>query len=604
MQIAYHYLRLRQHFSHVAEGVGQEVTLPELADIFCCTVRNAKMVVKQLVEQQWLDWIPGRGRGHTSRLVFLRTKEQIVLPISQAYVQQGDLEKAMMLLNEWRVSGKARERFFDWLSGQFGFRTEQGEMRTRDTLRMSFYRTIPALDPAFVGRVTESHMVKQIFDTLLRYDEKKGTFLPHLAHHWETNEEGTEWTFYLRKGVLFHHGRELTADDVVWTIQRIADPRTGSPYHWMLEDVEELIAVRDTIMRIRLKRSNRMLLSILASDRLSILPREVVQERGNQFAREPVGSGPFCLVENSEQMFILDAFPSYFLGRAHLDRVEIWIVPESRQKQEAIPSIAGEVHVLQPMLDKRGYRDTWQELQQMEKGCKFLAFNLNRSGPQQNPSFRDAIDRLLDREKMIREVGGRRYVPANGFILDWHQNGYVQPSVSVHEASERLAESGYQGETLKLYTYKGAGNEQDATWLQQYFRELGMSVELVIVPIEELNKPATLLKADMILAGEVFDDQLLLGMLEMYKSDRGLIRLLWDGKLREDIDQELDKLMLESEPQRQKMCLIRVEELLKESSAVLFLFHSLQQSAYHSALAGVSLNALGFVDYKDIWFKP
>jgi MarR-like DNA-binding transcriptional regulator SgrR of sgrS sRNA len=80
--------------------------------------------------------------------------------------------------------------------------------------------------------------------------------------------------------------------------------------------------------------------------------------------------------------------------------------------------------------------------------------------------------------------------------------------------------------------------------------------------------------------------------------------LLWDEKLREDIDQELDKLMLESKPAKQKSGLIRVEELLKESSAVLFLFHSLQQSAYHSALAGVSLNALGFVDYKDIWFKP
>lgn len=600
MQIAYHYLRLRQHFAHVTEGVGQEVTLPELSAIFCCTVRNAKMVVKQLVEQRWLEWIPGRGRGHTSRMVFLRTKEQIGLPIAQAYVQQGDLEKAMMLLNEWRVSGKARERFFDWLSGQFGFRTEEGETRTRDTLRMSFYRTIPALDPAFVGRVTESHMVKQIFDTILRYDEKKGIFLPHLAHHWETNEAGTEWTFYLRKGVLFHHGRELTAEDVVWTIQRIADPRTGSPYRWMLEDVDELV----TIVRIRLKRPNRMLLSILASDRLSIVPGDVVKEKGTDFAREPVGSGPFCLVENSEQMFILDAFPSYFLGRAHLDRVEIWIVQESRRTQEAIPSIAGEVHVLQPMLDKNGRREEWQELQQMEKGCKYLAFNLNRSGPQQNPSFRDVIDRLLDREKMIREVAGRRYVPANGFILDWQQEAYVPTTVGMDEASTLLVASGYQGETLKLYTYKGAGNEMDANWLQQYFQEMGISVELVIVPIEELGKPDTLLKADMILAGEVFDDQLLLGMLEMYKSDRGFIRLLWDGKLREDIDQELDKLVLESEPLQQKRCLIRVEELLKERSAVLFLFHSIQQSAYHSALAGVSLNALGFVDYKDIWFKP
>lgn len=604
MQIAYHYLRLRQHFADVAKGVRQEVTLPELAAIFCCTVRNAKMVVKQLVEQNWLEWLPGRGRGHVSQIVFLRTKEQIVLPLAQAYVLQGDLEKAMRLLNEWRVAGKARERFFDWLSGQFGFRTEAVETQMRDTLRMSFYRTIPALDPAFVGRRTESHMVKQIFDTLLRYDDAKGIFLPRLAHHWEIDEEERNWTFYLRKGVMFHHGRELTADDVVWTIKRVSDPQTGSPYRWMLQDVEELYAVRDTIVKIRLKRPNRLLLSILASDRLSIVPREVVQQKGSLFAREPVGSGPFCLVENSEQMFILDAFPSYFLGRAHLDRVEIWIVPERNQSQEAMPAIEGGVHVRQPSLDFGERQDNWQELRQLEKGCKYLAFNLNRDGPQQKQTFREAIRLLLDRDKMIREVAGGRDVPANGFIFDWQTKAAVQPTVQVRKGRELLAASGYRGETLRLYTYRGAGNEQDGAWLQKQFREAGLSVELVIVPIEQLGKPETLLEADMIVAGEVFDDQLLLGMVEMYKSERGFIRSLWDPPLREAIDREMDQLMLEKEPARQKLHLMQAEKLLKERSALLFLFHSLHQSAYHYALAGVSLNALGFVDYKDIWFKP
>lgn len=604
MQIAYHYLRLRQHFAYVAEGAPQEVTLSELADIFCCSVRNAKMVIAQLVEQKWMEWIPGRGRGHVSRMVFLRTKEQVVLPIAQACVQRGDLQKAMALLNDWKIAGKARERFFDWLSGQFGFRTEEGESRARDTLRMSFYRPIPALDPAFVGRVTESHMVKQIFDTLIRYDEKNGTFLPHLAHHWESDESATEWTFYLHKGVQFHHGRELTSDDVVWTFRRIADPRTGSPYRWMLEDVDELLAVRDTIVRIRLKRPNRLLLSMLASDRLSIVPGEVVEQKGSLFPREPVGSGPFCLVENSDQMFVLDAFPSYFQGRAHLDRVEIWIVPESKREEEAIPSIAGEVHVLQPTLDRREQGDNWQELQQLERGCKFLAFNLNRCGPQRRIAFRKAVDRLLDREAMIREVAGRRYAPANGFIREWQTEGADITPVGRKDAAGLLESCGYRGETLQLYTYKGAGNEQDAAWLQRYFRERGLSVDLIIVPIEELGKPEILLQADMIVDGEIFDNQLLMGMVEMYKSDRSFIRLLWDEELRGAIDREMDRLMQESDPERQKRCLIRAEELLKERSAMLFLFHALQQSSYHFSLAGVSLNALGFVDYKDIWFKP
>ncbi|GED30511.1 ABC transporter substrate-binding protein [Brevibacillus centrosporus] len=597
MQIAYHYLRLRQHFAHVGEGVRQEVTLSELAAIFYCTVRNAKLVVKQLVELQWLGWIPGRGRGNVSQVIFLRTKEQIVLPLAQAYVQHGDMEKAMQLLLEWSVSARARERFLDWLSGQFGFLTEEEGDRTRDTLRMSFYRTIPALDPAYVGRVTESHMVKQIFDTLIRYDEEKGIFLPHIAHHWEANDDGTEWTLYLRKGVLFHHGRELTADDIVWTLERIGNPSTGSPYEWMLQDVSQIAAIRDTIVKISLSRPNQLLLSYLASDRLSIVPREVVEERGERFAREPVGTGPFTLVENSDQMFILEAFPAYFLGRAHLDRVEIWIVPEPN-------SIEGEVHLVQQMPDRYERKDKWQELQRLEKGCKYMAFNLRRDGPQQNPAFREVIHRLLDREKMIREVGGKRYQPASGFIQEWQNEPHLPGPVRPDEARELLAAAGYQGETVMLYTYKGAGNEQDAEWLEHHLQAMGICVKTIVVPIVELQKEETLLQADVILVGKVFDNQLLMGLVEMYKSDRGFMRLIWDESMRETIDQEMDKLMRESEPWRQQEALMQVEERLKERFVVLFLYHSLQQSSHHSALAGVSLNAWGFVDYKDIWFKP
>jgi MarR-like DNA-binding transcriptional regulator SgrR of sgrS sRNA len=133
---------------------------------------------------------------------------------------------------------------------------------------------------------------------------------------------------------------------------------------------------------------------------------------------------------------------------------------------------------------------------------------------------------------------------------------------------------------------------------------MGVCAKTIVVPIVELQKEETLLQADVILVGEVFDNQLLMGLVEMYKSDRGFMRLIWDESMRETIDQEMDKLMRESEPWRQQEALMQVEERLKERFVVLFLYHSLQQSSHHSALAGVSLNAWGFVDYKDIWFKP
>ncbi|MGG1660476.1 ABC transporter substrate-binding protein [Brevibacillus sp. NRS-1366] len=507
----------------------------------------------------------------------------------------------MQVLNDSAIPPRARERFFDWLSGQFGFRTEEDEERTLETLRMSFYRTIPALDPAFVGRRTESHMVKQIFDTLIRYDEEKDTFLPHLAHHWESNETGSEWTFYLRKGVLFHHGRELTAHDVVWTLERIADPKTGSPYHWMLQDVERITALRETTVKIELRRPNHLLLSFLASDRMSIVPGEVVAQKGAAFSRMPVGSGPFRLVTNDEQMFILEATPNYFLGRAHLDRVEIWVVPQKDLREDFF-SKEGEVH-FQTFWKTQAPPDKWQELERLERGSAYLAFNLNRTGPQQHKAFRQAMDRFLDREKMIADLGGNRYVPASGFLPDEKDAAVDFAEVSRPKAQDGLEKSAYQGERLKLFTYEGAGNENNVEWLRRHFAEYGLLLEVTVVPIEELKKPEILLQSHMVLSGEVFDEQWVLGLMELYKSDASFLRMTWSPAFRERIDQELDLVMLEQDGECQRKRLREVEKLLREQHALLFLFHSQQQSAYHSALEGVSLNALGLVEYKNIWFK-
>ncbi|MBU8715725.1 SgrR family transcriptional regulator [Brevibacillus parabrevis] len=602
MQIVYHYLRLRQHFANRQEGEAQAITLHELAEILCCTERNVKKIIKQLVEQGWIEWTPGRGRGIGSQLVFLRSVEQIVMPLAKAQIEQGDLERAMQLLQESRLPAGGRERFFDWLSGQFGFHSQIVEERTLDTLRMSFYRTIPRLDPAFVNRRTESHMVRQIFDTLISYDAKEHAYKPRLAHHWETNAAGTEWTFYLRKGVLFHHGRELTAQDVVRTLERVADPQTGSPYRWMLEDVERMAALGANVLHIRLRRPNRLLPACLASDRLSIVPVDMVQQKGEEFSRLPVGSGPFRLVTNDEQQFVLEAFPAYFQGRAHLDRVEIWVVPQFDKRSEKFFATEKEVH-FQTAWSMPKPLGSWQELKQVERGATYLAFNLNRQGPQQNRTFRQAVDSILSRKQMIAELKGNRYGRAYSFFPEVPG---IEPALAAGSREEKQAavkDSGYRGERLKLYTYEGAGNENNVEWVQQQLMEYGVHVDVTIVPIETLKKPEVLLQADLVLAGEVFDEQWILGMVEFFRSDISFARNLWNPALRERIDRELELLAEEQGEEGQQRRLRRIEMLLAERCALLFLYHTRQHSVYHSALAGVSLNALGQANYKDIWFK-
>ncbi|MCK9912860.1 SgrR family transcriptional regulator, partial [Microbacteriaceae bacterium K1510] len=64
MQAAYHYLRLRSRFPEAQEGLPIPVSLHQLADILCCTSRNTNLILKKMIDTQWISWSSGRGRGH------------------------------------------------------------------------------------------------------------------------------------------------------------------------------------------------------------------------------------------------------------------------------------------------------------------------------------------------------------------------------------------------------------------------------------------------------------------------------------------------------------------------------------------------------------
>jgi SgrR family transcriptional regulator len=169
------------------------------------------------------------------------------------------------------------------------------------------------------------------------------------------------------------------------------------------------------------------------------------------------------------------------------------------------------------------------------------------------------------------------------------------------EARRLLRESGYRGEVLTFYTYEGSSNETDAEWVQRQCREAGIELELHVLPIEQVKHQAA--EADLLLSGEVFDEDLEFGLTETFQQETSFYRAHWSPQLREAVDRQIARVLQEESSEQRMRLLEGIEELLKKECAVLFLYHSRQSTAYHSALEGVSLNALGWVDYKEIWFK-
>ncbi len=151
---------------------------------------------------------------------------------------------------------------------------------------------------------------EQIFDGLVRLENRNNNFdiVPALAEYWETSPDGKRYRFYLRKGVKFHHGEELTAHDVKFSLERLLDPEINSPYYKFLatriagasdfragrtKSVSGIKVIDEFTIEILWKKPLTLALYLMSMHFCKILPRELVLEQGKDFFRKPSGTGPF-----------------------------------------------------------------------------------------------------------------------------------------------------------------------------------------------------------------------------------------------------------------------------------------------------------------------
>ena len=219
-----------------------------------------------------------------------------------------------------------------------------------DTLHVPLINELKGLDPAQADEEIASTLVLNVYDTLYEYHHLKRPFelVPCLAESMpEVSEDQRTYRIRLKRGVRFLDdpcfpgglGREMTAGDVVYSIQRLLDERTDSPGAWVLEgkvvgldafraasgdlekhagartgypDVEGLRAVDPHTVEIRLVEPYPQLLGVLAMGYTSVVPREAVAHYGDEFLNHAVGTGPYRVAEFlPAQRIVLERNPTY-----------------------------------------------------------------------------------------------------------------------------------------------------------------------------------------------------------------------------------------------------------------------------------------------------
>ncbi|OWA35957.1 hypothetical protein B9G55_08755 [Saccharibacillus sp. O16] len=331
-------MKLHRQFLLLHERYGAEqeaqVTLSEVAETLDCTHRSALTVIGKMAEARWIRWDSRRGRGKRSGLSFQMTPEEIAAESVADAIGRGDIRGIAGELDGAAPPPQMRERLRESLRAYFGHHSEMSTGRQVDTLRLPIRQQLHSLDPLRTNLLAESFVVGHVFDGLLRQEDGSDEILPALAHHWEAEADGTQWTFYLRKDVAFHDGRILTADDVVYTFNRMRKLPERVLYGFMARHITDVCAEGPLAVKITLKRAHTLFLPFLCTSRASIVPRETSTRSEEALALRPVGTGPFRVTEFGRDLCVLEAFSSYYLGRAHMDRVEIVNIPWRMQGGE------------------------------------------------------------------------------------------------------------------------------------------------------------------------------------------------------------------------------------------------------------------------------
>jgi peptide/nickel transport system substrate-binding protein len=321
------------------------------------------------------------------------------------------------------------------------------------------------LDPARISDIYSLSVSQQIFDGLVQFDQTLA-IKPALAEFWRASRDGLTWTFDLRKGAKFHHGREVTADDVVYSLTRLVDPKTRSgaadlflgvrgarPFReGVARTVSGLVALDRSTVQVTLDEALAPFVAILAVGHAKIVPRDLVEAQGEAFGTQPVGSGPFRFLrwERGKEI-VLTANVDHFEGAPKLARLVFRIFPGDQRDAMHEEFLKGglEDTPLPPHADRRALAggDGHIYVKRPMSSVRFYGFN-TRIKPLTDRRVRQAFLHAIDREAILRDVYFGQYAPARG-ILPPGTLGF-NPKIAGYaydpqKARDLLARAGYPG---------------------------------------------------------------------------------------------------------------------------------------------------------------
>ncbi|WP_042143638.1 ABC transporter substrate-binding protein [Paucisalibacillus sp. EB02] len=447
---------------------------------------------------------------------------------------------------------------------------KEGETNGYELLTIANPADITTLDPHNNNVITTSAVLVNIYNRLVARDEN-GEFIPELATEWEKVDD-TTWEFKLNPDVTFHNGDAFTAEDVKFSLERVAKDTTLQQ-NSTFRQIESVNVLDDTTVQIITGEPDPQLLSRLATPAASIFPAAHFEEVGaEEFFANPVGTGPYkySAWERDDQVELVK-FADYFAGEPKWETVHFSVVPEDSTRVSELLTGGIDIAFNIPTADMERIDEndgTHVALAPIQRVIQ-LWLSTEEGEPTADPKVREAIELAIDNQVIIDEIllgsatPTRTHVAPGNFGAD--ESLYDTYLYDPERAKELLAEAGYEdGVTVEIS-------------VNNYYTEMaevvvGMLAEVGITADIELIEQSQFANR---LFGEDLDEGVFVGwgndmfdgsVLELFKSDNVT------SYSNPEVDALLEEAAYNMDEEERADQYKQVQQILAEDRAVVYLF--------------------------------
>ncbi|WP_423409119.1 ABC transporter substrate-binding protein [Heyndrickxia sp. MSNUG] len=530
------------------------IKVEELSNQIFLSSKQTRRKLQQWQEEGWLTFQPGRGRGHTSSLKWLRDVEQAYEQDFFKRLEKEAIENvSKLLVLDWSV--EAKQRLMTAFQSKLGFHQEG-----QDSLIIPRFYKVAAVHPLEAADVHSANIVSNLYNRLVTLTADN-TVTAELAHTWEYTD--TSLLLYLRKDIAFHDGSILKAEDVVHSLQRM---KKDVHFSKLWEPITRISTPAPLVLKLEFPAGCSYALQLLG-----LISASIFKEVNGRL----LGTGGFYLGENTSEKTVLCAFKQYFGHRPLLDRVEFIHIPKEFQVVYHGGQETEEV-------------DTFEV--ESDSGFGIVILNPYRNTDMARKEVRDYIHMLIAHHRHELHEINSRITGNNEGCLIGQSKTYTMPEIPKPTISKPLK--------FRWVNY----TTDTSLWLKEKLERAGIEVEMEEISFHDsLYNFELRADTDLLIHGEIFEINQSLSYFFFLKNSFSPINFLVerDRYLQEKVEAYQTIPFADWNAHH-----LRIEQYLQSESLCVPLYYTKRQIPFSINLMNVEIKHFGYVDLTRLWTKP